>query len=42
MQNHIQPMTGNPDIDALAKRVADLEQKLAAVQPAADKNTQER
>ena len=42
MKNHIQPMTGNPDIDALAKRVADLEQKLAAVQPAADKNTQER
>ncbi|MEG0264288.1 MAG: DUF3302 domain-containing protein, partial [Citrobacter sp.] len=42
MQNHIQPSVGNPDVDALAKRVADLEQKLAAVQPSADKNTLER
>ena len=42
MQNHISPSGGSPDVDALAKRVADLEQKLAAVQPTADKNTLER
>lgn len=42
MQNHLQPAERNPDVDALAKRVAELEQKLVAVQPAADKNTLER
>ncbi|WP_382327119.1 hypothetical protein [Leclercia adecarboxylata] len=41
MQNHIQPPERHPDVDALAKRVAELEQKLAAVPPTADKNTLE-
>ncbi|MEL2242290.1 DUF3302 domain-containing protein [Leclercia adecarboxylata] len=42
MQNHIQPPPDrSPDVDALAKRVAELEQKLAAVPPTADKNTPE-
>ncbi|MDH0063523.1 DUF3302 domain-containing protein [Leclercia adecarboxylata] len=38
MQNHIQPPERHPDVDALTKRVAELEQKLAAVPPTADKN----
>lgn len=42
MQNHITKPDEVPGMDALAKRVAELEQKLAAVQPAADKNTLER
>lgn len=42
MQNHVQPSERNPDVDALAKRVAELEQKLAAIQPAADKTPLER
>lgn len=39
MQNHITKPDEVPGMDALAKRVAELEQKLAAVQPTADKNT---
>ncbi|MCU6668389.1 DUF3302 domain-containing protein [Enterobacteriaceae bacterium H4N4] len=42
MQNHMQSPEGNPDVDALAKRVAELEKKLAAVQPTAVKNTPEQ
>ena len=42
MQNHITKPDEVPGMDALAKRVAELEQKLAAVHPAADKNTLER
>lgn len=42
MQNHMQPSDRPSDVDALAKRVAELEQKLAAVQPVVDKNTLER
>ncbi|XHF51179.1 MAG: DUF3302 domain-containing protein [Enterobacter roggenkampii] len=42
MQNHITKPDEVPGMDALAKRVAELEQKLAAVQPTADKNTLER
>ena len=42
MQNHITKPDEVPGMDALAKRVAELEQKLGAVKPAADKNTLER
>ncbi|WP_048702312.1 MULTISPECIES: DUF3302 domain-containing protein, partial [Enterobacter] len=42
MQNHITKPDEVPGMDALAKRVAELEQKLAAVKPAADNNTLER
>ena len=42
MQNHISKPDEVPGMDALTQRVAELEQKLAAVQPAADKNTLER
>ncbi|MFY9994329.1 MAG: DUF3302 domain-containing protein [Leclercia sp.] len=42
MQNHMQQPERNPDVDALAKRVAELEKKLAAVQPAVVKNTSEQ
>ncbi|MHC9005527.1 DUF3302 domain-containing protein [Enterobacter adelaidei] len=41
MQNHIVKPDEVPGMDALTKRVAELEQKLAAVQPTADKNTLE-
>ena len=39
MQNHITKPDEVPGMDALAKRVAELEQKLAAVQPTADTKT---
>jgi hypothetical protein len=39
MQNHITKPDEVPGMDALAKRVAELEQKLAAAQSPADKNT---
>ena len=39
MQNHISKPDEVPGMDALTQRVAELEQKLAAVHPAADKNT---
>jgi hypothetical protein len=46
MQNHIPPAGRDPEVDALAKRVADLEQRLATPQTAAvpttDKNTSEQ
>ncbi|MBE4812696.1 MULTISPECIES: DUF3302 domain-containing protein [Enterobacter] len=42
MQNHITKPEEVPGMDALAKRVAELEHKLAAVQPSDDKNTLER
>lgn len=42
MQNHITKPDEVPGMDALAKRVAELEYKLAAVQPSDDKNTLER
>jgi BMFP domain-containing protein YqiC len=42
MQNHITKTDHAPGMDTLSKRVAELEQKLAAVQPTADKNTLER
>ncbi|MRS16479.1 DUF3302 domain-containing protein [Enterobacteriaceae bacterium RIT691] len=46
MQNHMpqsEPTPDTkPDLDALSKRVAELEQKLAAVQTSAQKNTSEQ
>ncbi|MGG5836803.1 DUF3302 domain-containing protein [Huaxiibacter chinensis] len=42
MQNHLPPSDRLPDVDALTVRVAELEHKLAALQPTAAKNTQER
>lgn len=42
MQNHGTPPEQKPDIDALSQRVAELEQKLAAVHIPAVKNTSER
>lgn len=46
MQNHMpqsEPTPdAKPDIDALSKRVAELEQKLATVQTSAHKNTSEQ
>ena len=42
MQNHMQPSDRPSDVEALARRVTELEQKLAAVQPVADKNALER
>ncbi|MGT8857917.1 DUF3302 domain-containing protein [Enterobacter sp. 186315] len=42
MQNHITTPGEVPGMDALSRRVAELEQKLAAVTPTADKNTSER
>lgn len=46
MQNHIRPAERNPDVDALAKRVAELEQRLAttptAAVPTTDKTTSEQ
>ncbi|AKM85577.1 DUF3302 domain-containing protein [Enterobacter ludwigii] len=41
MQNHISKPDEVSGMDALTKRVAELEQKLAAVPPTADKNTLE-
>jgi hypothetical protein len=41
MQNHIATPDEVPGMDALTRRVAELEQKLAASQPAIDKNTLE-
>ena len=41
MQNHISKPDEVPGMDALTKRVAQLEQKLAAAPPTADKNTLE-
>ncbi|MFK3659524.1 DUF3302 domain-containing protein [Scandinavium sp. NPDC088450] len=46
MQNHISPSglppDANPDIDALSRRVTELEMKLAAVQTPVEKNTPEQ
>ncbi|QLA06295.1 DUF3302 domain-containing protein [Enterobacter ludwigii] len=41
MQNHMTMADDVPGIEALAKRVTELEQKLAEVSPAASKNTME-
>ncbi|MEB7545104.1 DUF3302 domain-containing protein [Enterobacter huaxiensis] len=41
MQNHVATPDEVPGMDALTRRVAELEQKLAASQPAIDKNTLE-
>lgn len=41
MQNHITKPDEVPGMDVLAKRVAELEQKLAVAQSPADKNTSE-
>lgn len=42
MQNHIQPPGPGPDVDALTKRVAELEKRLTAVPPSAVKSTAEQ
>ncbi|MGL4726922.1 MAG: DUF3302 domain-containing protein [Scandinavium sp.] len=46
MQNHISPSGSppdvNPDIDALSRRIAELERKLADVQTPVQKNTPEQ
>lgn len=42
MQNHMTKPDDVPAMDALVKRVAELEQKLAAVHPTSDKKTLER
>lgn len=42
MQNYMQPPERTPDVEALAKRVAHLEQKLASVHVPAEKTTRER